>query len=182
MVRDVYFLTVHEPYDEPGAPAPVNALIVAAATFLHPDLPQPDAARIYRCLTELPGRVPGCLVPLSALNRALDDGRLWPQVADWRAVVRALIALSRTPGRCESMPLALPAADAELLAAAPGQPVHVITAVGVTVLGEPDRRELLAELASGLPEVTGEPPLWPGDGLVQPPAEPAVMPCGPRSA
>lgn len=112
MVRDVYFLTVHEPYEEPGAPAEVNALI----------------------------------------------------------------ALTRTPGRCESMPLAIPEADAELLAAAPGQPVHLITPAGVTVLGDPDRKELLAALASSLPEITGDPPLWPGNDLIQPPEEPAVMP------
>jgi hypothetical protein len=77
--------------------------------------------------TEFPGRVPGCLITLSALNHELDEGRLWPRVADWRAVVRALIALTRTPGRCESMPL-------------------------------------------------GDPPLWPGDGLIEPPDEPAATP------
>ena len=172
MVKDVYFLTVHEPYDEPGAPAPVNGLIVHAATFLHPDLPQPDAGRIYRCLTEFPGRFPGCLVTLSGLNAELDDGRLWPRVADWRAVVRALIALTRTPGRCDSMPLAMPKADAELLAAAPGQPVHVITPDGVTVLGDAYRRQLLQSWADGLPESTGDRPLWPGDGLLPPPEPP----------
>ena len=63
MVNDVYFLTVHEPYQIPGAPAPVNGVIVHALTFLHPGLPQPDASQIYRCLTEFPGRTPGCLVP-----------------------------------------------------------------------------------------------------------------------
>jgi hypothetical protein len=40
MVKDVYLLTMHEPYDEPGAPAPVNGVIVHALTLLHPDLPQ----------------------------------------------------------------------------------------------------------------------------------------------
>ena len=28
MVEDVYFLMVHEPYEEPGAPAPVNGPFV----------------------------------------------------------------------------------------------------------------------------------------------------------
>ena len=99
MVKDVYLLTMHDPYDEPGAPAPVNGVIVHALTLLHPDLPQPDAGRIYRCLTEFPGRTPGCLVPLSTLNYELDNGRLWPEIADdWRAVMRALVALTRTTG------------------------------------------------------------------------------------
>jgi len=89
MVTDVYFLTVHEPYEMPGAPAPVNGVIVHALTFLHPGLPQPDASRIYRCLTEFPDRTPGCLVPLSTLNYELDDGRLWPQVAGPYAVPSA---------------------------------------------------------------------------------------------
>ena len=44
MVKDVYFLTVHEPYRMPGAPAPVNGVIVHALTFLHPGLPQPAAS------------------------------------------------------------------------------------------------------------------------------------------
>jgi len=182
MVRDVYFLTVHEPYDEPGAPGPVNALIVAAATLLYPDLPQPGAGRVYRCLTEFPGRAPGCLVPLSELDRELDDGRLWPRVADRQAVIGALVALARDPGRCESMPLALRPADAELLAAASGRPVHVITPEGVSVLGDPERGRLLASLASGLPGIAGGPPLWPGDGLIDPPDDPAVMPYRPRGA
>src|ERR1700720_3568270 len=101
MVKDVYLLTMHDPYDEPGAPAPINGVIVHAATLLHPDLPQPDAGRIYRCLTEFPGRTPGCLVTLSDLNAELDGGRLWPQVADWNAVITALITLTRTADRCE---------------------------------------------------------------------------------
>ena len=57
-MKKVYFLTVHSPYQEPDAPGPVNGLITHARTLLHPDLPQPDAGRIYRCLTEFPGRFP----------------------------------------------------------------------------------------------------------------------------
>src|SRR5277367_4065580 len=117
MVKDVYFLTMHEPYDELGAPAPINGLIVHARTLLHKDLPQPDAGRIYRCLTEFPGRTPNCLVPLSTLHHELGDGRLWPQIADdWSAVIRALVALTRAPGQCESRPLAFPEIEAALLA------------------------------------------------------------------
>jgi hypothetical protein len=172
MVKDVYLLTMHEPYAEPGAPAPVNGVIVHALTLLHPDLPQPDAGRIYRCLTEFPGRTPGCLVPLSTLNYELDDGRLWPEIAgDWRAVLRALIALTRTPGRCESMPLAFPEIEAALLATGPFAPVP-------PGRGIPERNELLAMLAADLPGPDRA--LWPGDNLVAPPAQPATMPYQPH--
>src|SRR5215471_14008474 len=54
MVKDVYFLTVHEPYEIPGAPAPVNGVIVHALTFLHPGLSQPDA-RLLRVDAAGPG-------------------------------------------------------------------------------------------------------------------------------
>ncbi len=175
MAKDVYFLTVHEPRDYPGAPAPVNGVIVHALTLLHPDLPQPDAGRIYRCLTEFPGRSPGCLVPLSTLNYELDDGRLWPQVADWKTVVRALIALTRAPGGCESMPFALPSIDAALLAVGPFAPVP-------PGLGIPERSQLLDTLASGLPEATGAPPLWPGDNLIAPPGHPVTLPYLPHGS
>ena len=172
MVKDVYLLTMHDPYEEPGAPAPINGVIVHALTLLHPDLPQPDAGRIYRCLTEFPGRTPGCLVPLSTLNYELDNGRLWPQITDdWKAVLGALVALTRTPGRCESMPLAFPETDAALLAAGPFAPVP-------PGLGLPDRDELLAMLAQDLPG-PGR-PLWPGDNLVSPPEHPATMPYQPH--
>jgi hypothetical protein len=173
MVKDVYLLTMHDPYVEPGAPAPVNGVIVHALTLLHPELPQPDAGRIYRCLTEFPGRTPGCLVPLSTLNYELDNGRLWPEIADdWRAVLRALVALTRTPDRCESMPLAFPEIEAALLATGPFAPVP-------PGLGIPERDELLAMLSEDLPG-PGRRPLWPGDNLVSPPGEPATMPYQPH--
>ena len=46
MVKDVYFLVMHEPYDEPGAPVPVNGPHAAApgpaAAGRRTDLPLPD--------------------------------------------------------------------------------------------------------------------------------------------
>jgi hypothetical protein len=36
---------------------------VHVRTLLHPALPQPDAGRVYRCLTEFPGRVPVATCP-----------------------------------------------------------------------------------------------------------------------
>jgi hypothetical protein len=167
-VQDVYFLTVHSPLEDLGAPAPVNGLLVHARTLLHPRLPQPDSGRIYRCLTEFPGRVPGCVVPLSTLNYELDDGRLWPQVADWQYVTRELVHCTRTPGFCEAILLALGHTDATLLAAGP-----------YTVLGTTERKRLIAWLTSELPEATGEPRFWPGHGLIPPPTLPATMPYQP---
>jgi hypothetical protein len=180
VVKDVYFLTVHEPREESGAPAPVNGVIVHALTLLHPRLPQSDAGRIYRCLTEFPGRTPGCLVPLSTLNYELDDGRLWPEVADWQAVTRALVQLAGTPGYCESLPLALPPDDAALLASGPYMPIRAVGIQSPSTLGHAERNQLLELLASGLPEATGEPPLWPGDNLIPPPEQPSTMPYQPH--
>lgn len=179
-VHNVYFLTVHSPLEDPGAPAPVNGLIVHALTLLHPLLPQPDGGRIYRCLTEFPGRVPGCLVPVSTLNYELDDGRLWPHVADWQYVTRALVELTRTPGTCEAILLALGQADAALLAAGPYTPVRAISDDGLSVLGTTERQQLITWLTSELPPATGEPRFWPGTGLVPPPAQPATMPYQPH--
>jgi hypothetical protein len=172
MIKDVYLLAMHEPYEQPGAPAPFNAVIVHARTLLSPDLPQPDAGRIYRCLTEFPGRTPHCLVPLSTLNYELDDGRLWPQVAeDWSGVIDALVALTRIPGRCQSRAFAFPELEAGVLAGGPFAPV----APG---FDHRLREELLAMLAEDLPHR----PLWPGDKLIPPPADPAVLPYEPHGS
>jgi hypothetical protein len=172
MIKDVYLLAIHEPYREPGAPTAFNGVIVHARTLLSADLPQPEAGRIYRCLTEFPGRTPHCLVPLSTLTYELDDGRLWPQIAeDWRGVIDALVALTRIPGRCESRPLAFPALEAAVLAGGPFAPV----APG---FDHRLREELLAMLAEDLPDR----PLWPGDNLVPPPADPAVLPYEPHGS
>jgi hypothetical protein len=127
MVENVYFLMVHEPYEDPGAPAQVNGLIVHAAALLHPSLPQPDAGRVYRHLTEFPGRRTGCVVPLTQLKHELDDGRLWPRVTDWKTLTATLIALSRTAGLWESMPTVIEGTSIDLLLTAPGQPAHLIT-------------------------------------------------------
>jgi hypothetical protein len=53
-VQDVYLLTLHEPYQSPQHPVPINATIVHALTLLHPAVPQPYGGRMYRCLTEFP--------------------------------------------------------------------------------------------------------------------------------
>ena len=87
---------------------------------------------------------------------------------NWEAVAAALVALTRTPGRCESMPLAFPGPDAAVLAAGPFAPAPP----GPGVCG---RSELLAMLAQDLPG-PGQDPLWPGDNLVAPPKDPVTLP------
>lgn len=170
---------MHSPLEDPGAPAPVNGLIVHALTLLHPWLPQPDAGRMYRCLTEFPGRVPGCLVPLSTLNYELDGGRLWPHVADWQEVTSALVRFTRAPGFCEAILMAIDQTEATLLAAGPYTPVHAVHDERVLALGSTERRCLITWLTGELPPATGEPRFWPGSGLIPPPALPATMPYRP---
>jgi hypothetical protein len=53
MVKDVYLLVMHEPYEEPGAPAPINGVIVHALTGRRADLPVPDG--VPRPDSGLPG-------------------------------------------------------------------------------------------------------------------------------
>ncbi|WP_433688277.1 hypothetical protein ACQP0I_06730 [Micromonospora carbonacea] len=115
---DVHFLALHEPYQSPEHPVPINATIVHAKTLLHAALPQPDAALIYRCLTEFPDRRPGCVVPLSTLTHELDGGAGWSQVGDWEAVVNGLVRLTRKR-ECDGMPLGLPTMAATLLGHGP---------------------------------------------------------------
>jgi hypothetical protein len=113
-VEDVYLLVLHEQYESRSIPGPIDATIAHALTLLHPAVPQPDGGRMYRCPTEFPSRVPGCLVPLSTLTFELDGGRLWPQIADWEAVVAAVASLRRARD-CDALPLGLPATTAALL-------------------------------------------------------------------
>ena len=172
MVKNVYFLAVHAPREEPGTQVPVNGLIVHAAALLHPDLPQPDAALMYRCLTEFPGRIPGCLVPLSTLGCELGGGRLWRTVADWPRVLHALAGLARA-GIISCLPLALTPAESALLAADP----HAHATAGH---GTQDRDQLLDCLAARLTQAADGPPLRPGCALIKPPEHPSAMPYQPH--
>lgn len=49
----------------------------------------------------------------------------------------------------------------------------------VEVVGAPERQELLTNLARHVAKFAAEAPVWPGDGLVTPPATPARMPYQP---
>lgn len=182
MVQDVYLLMLHEPYESPGHPVPINAMIMHAQTLLHPSVPQPDGGRMYRCLTEFPSRTPGCLVPLSTLTFELDGGRLWPQVADWEAVQAAVVSLGRTNG-CDAMPLGLPPVAAALLSNGPTTAVNLHRPDGSReVVGGPERQGYIDELTGAVRSFVAQGPFWPGDGLVEPPAQPAVMPYKPYAS
>jgi hypothetical protein len=117
-VEDVYLLMQHEPYASSEHPVPIDTTIVHALTLLHPAVPQPDGGRMYRCLTEFPSRTPGCLVPLSTLTFELDGVLLWPEIADWKRVVDAVVRLARNKA-CDAMPLGLPSIAAASLANGP---------------------------------------------------------------
>lgn len=111
MPQHVYFLTVRA--CPPGllwrvpADGLAAAVITHARSFLHPDLPQPDGGRVYRCLTEAPGQAPGCcLVPLSNLDYELCGGRLWPRVADRGRLLAARLVLIAA-GLCDSLSIPL---------------------------------------------------------------------------
>ncbi|WP_219516148.1 hypothetical protein [Nonomuraea ceibae] len=178
MVPDVYFLALHEPYRSAQHPVAINAVIVHAATLLHPALPQPDAGRIYRCLTEFPDRRPGCVVPLSTMTFELDGGRNWPLVGDWEQVVAGLIELARR-GRCDAMPLGLPDLAATLLA---NGPMTRVRFAGGPLVDPAERQQCLDELAALVAQASGQAAFWPGDNLVALPQTPAALPYKPYRA
>jgi hypothetical protein len=187
-VRDVYLLLVHEPRPHPVlAGGHVNVVIVHALTLLRSDLPQPDAARVYRCLTEFPGRIPGCVVPLSTLSYELDNGRLWPEVADWEAVSAAVVRLAFTTGQgqCRSLPLHVDYPYDALLAGGPYAVIrHDATSdswdLDGPVLGTSQRRAMLNLLADQLADRSPSAEVWAGGETITPAADPAVMPYHPH--
>jgi hypothetical protein len=189
-VRDVYLLIVHEPRPHPaGLSVPVNVLIVHALTLLRADLPQPGAARVYRCLTEFPGRVPGCVVPLSTLTYELDDGRLWPRVADRQAVTDAVVGLALAPAQgqrpCRSLPMSVDHPYDAILAGGPYTAVRHDPACGSyhldgPVLGTSHRQALLNLLADRVAQWAPRPEAWAGGDLIPLPDDPAVMPYQPH--
>ena len=175
-IEDVYLLALHNPYESPEHPVAVNATIVHALTLLHPGVPQPDGGRMYRCLTEFPARTSGCVVPLSTLTFELNGGQLWSQVADWEAVVTALVRLSRDK-ECDAMPLGLPTAVSALLANGPATTITVYGPDGGrSLVGGRERDEYIRELAEAVRSFTRGGPFFPGGNLTMPPRDPAVMP------
>lgn len=182
MVQDVYLLALHEPYQTPEHPVPINGTIVHALTLLHPAVAQPDGGLMYRCLTEFPDRSPGCVVPLSTLTFELDGGQMWHQIGDWERVVDAVVHLARTK-RCDAMPLGLPQVTAVLLSGGP-YTIHQLHHPGGSrsEVGPADRQQHLNELTGLVTNFVTQGPFWPGENLVPPPTHPTTMPYKPSSS
>jgi hypothetical protein len=95
-INDVYLLFLNRPPDD-IPPDDGGATVVAGASLGHPELPQPDAQRLFDRLTRRPDRYPGALIFLSDLTAELaSEGLSWPQVGiDYEAVTDRLVALHR---------------------------------------------------------------------------------------
>lgn len=178
-VRDVYFLALHEPYSAPEHPVAINATIVHARTLLHPSLPQPDGGLMFRCLTEFPDRVAGCVVPLSTLTYELGGGALWHEIGDWERVVEGIVRLSRER-QCDAMPLGLNSRATAVLGNGP-YTEHTMHYVGGPreTYGPADRRAEIATMTRHVEDFVAGGPFQPGIGLIRPPLEPAVLPYRP---
>ncbi|GAA3517895.1 hypothetical protein FHR32_000855 [Streptosporangium album] len=179
VVRDVYFLALHEPYLSPEHSVAINATLVHALTLLHPAVPQPEGGLMYRCLTEFPDRSPGCVVPLSTLTFELDGGQGWDRIGDWEQVVQAVVTLARAR-RCDAMPLGLPQAAAVLLANGPTTITTLYSTDGTRSQADPVERQWhVDELTALVREFITQGAFWPGEGILPPPEHPAALPYKP---
>lgn len=172
----MYFLALHESYSALENPVPINATIVHAKTLLHRSLPQPDGGLMYRCLTEFPGRFPGCIVPLSTLTYELDGGALWREIGDWERVVMGIVRLSRRR-HCDAMLLGLTTKATSLLSNGPFTE-HTMHYVDGPVMkyGPVDREAEIATLTGHVRRFVADGPFRAGSDLVAPPTEPRVLP------
>jgi hypothetical protein len=95
-LKDAYLLFLNRPPDD-VPPGDGGATIVAAGSLHHPELPQPDALRLFDRLARQPARHAGALVFLSDLTAELaNEGLTWPEVGiDYEAVTDGVVALHR---------------------------------------------------------------------------------------
>jgi hypothetical protein len=164
---DVYLLFAHEPYYPGDGAQEINITVIAAASLLHPQVRQPDGARIHSRLTQ--GRQPGEIVPLSTLTHEFNGGADWPWVGDWETVTTDLVELVRTRG-CDALSLGLPEIARALVCADPNNQVRAFDAAGGEFItyGPTDRAAILDEVDRFLSCLVAEQDLWPGDGLLPP--------------
>ena len=92
----LYLLFAHEPYYPGPGTQEINTTLVTADTLLHPQVLQPDGARIHDLLIR--GRQPGEIIPLATLTHELNGGADWPMVGDWERVTFDLVVLSGQVG------------------------------------------------------------------------------------
>jgi len=125
-VEDVYLLFLNRPPDDIPADDG-GATVVSAASLHHPELPQPDAQRLFDRVTRHPARHPGALVFLSDLTAELASvGSCWSQVGiDYEAVTDRLVALHHR-GQVPALRLAeLSELAVTLLASGPQTEIYV---------------------------------------------------------
>ncbi|MFJ4895594.1 hypothetical protein ACIP5U_37215 [Streptomyces sp. NPDC088788] len=166
---DVYLLFAHEPYFPDEGIQEINTTVVTADTLLHPQVQQPDGARIHDLLTR--GRKPGDVVPLATLTHELGGGTNWPAVGDFERVTGDLVALAQRE-LCDGLSLRLPELDRALVCIGPaaGQEIRIFdpAAGDFVAYGQKDRAAVLAGVRQILSSIKAERPLWPGDNLLPP--------------
>ncbi|MET8291568.1 hypothetical protein ABZV80_41330 [Streptomyces sp. NPDC005132] len=166
---DVYLLFAHEAYYPHSGSQEINTTVVAADTLLHPQVQQPDGARIHDHLTR--GRQSGTVVPLATLTHELNGGANWPDVGDFARVTTDLVTLVQRQ-LCDALSLGLPELARALICIGPGAHQEVRTfdaaAGNFTAYGQDARAEVLAEVSRLLTAITPERPFWPGEGLLPP--------------
>ncbi|MFQ6144649.1 hypothetical protein ACLMNJ_16475 [Streptomyces seoulensis] len=164
---DVYLLFAHEPYYPGPGTQEINTTVVAADSLLHPQVHQPDGARIHDLLTR--GRQPGEIIPLATLTHELNGGADWPSVGDWESVTTDLLQLVRS-GDCDARSLGLPEIARALVCTGPHSHVRAYDAAAddFVVYGSSERAAVLDEVGVFLTGIATEQPFWPGDRLLPP--------------
>jgi hypothetical protein len=164
---DVYLLFAHEPYYPGPGTQEINTTVVAADSLLHPQVRQPDGARIHDFLTQ--GRQPGEIIPLATLTHELNGGADWPTVGDWESVTTDLVQLVRS-GHCDALSLGLPEIARALICTGPHSHVRAYDSAAddFVVYGSSERAAVLDEVGVFLTGIATEQPFWPGDSLLPP--------------
>lgn len=164
---DLYLLFAHEPYYPGPGTQEINTTVVAVDSLLHPQVCQPDGARIHDLLAR--GRQPGEIIPLSTLTHELGGGADWPAVGDWERVTIDLVQLVHS-GNCDALSLGLPEIARALVCSGPHSHVRAFDAAADQFIayGPTERAAVLAEVGTFLARLVAERALWPGDGLLAP--------------
>lgn len=164
---DLYLLFAHEPYYPGPGTQEINTTVVAVDSLLHPQVCQPDGARIHDLLAR--GRQPGEIIPLSTLTHELGGGADWPAVGDWERVTTDLVQLVHS-GNCDALSLGLPEIARALVCSGPHSHVRAFDAAADQFIayGPTERAAVLAEVGTFLARLVAERALWPGDGLLAP--------------